>query len=299
MLYTDKQVLFSEFLLKWDSSFKKIPSILKYLSSYPEITEKIEDFNLLESKDINNSQLEWISLVAQLERPIEYDFFKDYWVPIQKDKYGYFIDLSSEKISLFEAQYFCHEPYRWYKKFITRDLSQFLIDLDEPGFKIEEHLQAIEEEIDEIVGDLFFERDEMGFAGKLNPEPLHKSCILHEEIESNYILNGERITFKGVNSLIVALLPDEMGITLQAFRAPFNRHPDVVKKIKNIKALVYLLRSVGYLSIDYFSFNFVSDQRSKAVFKNNQLQIHSTDNQLLKSLVEQFEVWRASWIIRQ
>ena len=260
MFYTDKQVLFSEFLSKWDSQFKKIPYILKYLSSYPEFNKKLEDFIPLDSENLDNSQLEWISLVAQLERPVESNFFKDYWVPIQKDKYGYFIDLSSDKLPIFEAHYFFHEPYRWYKKYIAKDLSQFLIEIDNPEFNIEKHLEEIDEERWSYISDLFLERDELGFAGKLNLDPLTKECILNKDMKSGYSFRGNTIRFKGVNSLIVGLLSLETEITLEDFRAPFNRNPNIFEKVRNVKALVYLLQSVGMLSIDYFTISIGSNK---------------------------------------
>lgn len=177
MIYSDKEVLFKEFLSKWGVLFNKILSILKYISTYPEIARKLDAFNPLSLDELNNSQLEWISLVAQFDNPIETDFFKDYWVPIQKDGYDYFIDLSSESLPLFEAHYFFFAPYRWYKKYIFKDLSQFLIDIDKSGFNIERHFEKLDNERWSEVTNFFNERDKLGFEGKLELDPIEKESL--------------------------------------------------------------------------------------------------------------------------
>lgn len=155
MVYSDKKILFKEFLSKWGESFNKIPSILKYLSTYPEIAGKLEDFNPLTIDELNSSQLEWVSLVAQFDNHIEKSFFKNYWVPIQKNGYDYFIDLSSELLPLFEVHYFFFEPYRWYKQYIFKDLSQFLIDIDQSDFSIEKHFKELEDNKWSEINDFF------------------------------------------------------------------------------------------------------------------------------------------------
>lgn len=289
-----KKELFDKFLIGWGKQFRNIPAILKYLTSYPEIESKLKDFFPLDLADLNNSQLEWISLVAQFDNPIETDFFKDYWVPIQKDGYDYFIDLSSESLPLFEAHYFFFEPYRWYKKYIFKDLSQFLIDIDKSSFNIESHFKELDNERWSEVTNFFNERDKLGFEGKLELDPIEKESLFKEGINTNYSFIDNCITFNGINSVIVGLLPYDCAITLENFRAPFNRKVNVCEKIKNIGALVYLLQSVGLLSIDFYSITFNSGKESRAVYKDNTFKIIHTDNEFLKGLVDKYETYKNS-----
>jgi hypothetical protein len=146
MKQPEKHKLFEQFLKDWNKSFNQVPFILDYISTYPDIFVKLKDFERISSVDLKTSQLEWVSLLAQLDNPIETSFFKDYWVPIQSDGFNYYIDLSSESLPLFEACYFFYEPYRWYKKYIFKDLSQFLIGLDNPKFDIDDHFNELENE---------------------------------------------------------------------------------------------------------------------------------------------------------
>ena len=106
MKYSDKLILFENFLQEWGLKFNQIPFILNYISSYPELASRLQNFHALSSEGLRESQLEWISLVSQLNSPVEKDFFKLYWVPIQSDSYDYFIDLSSASLPIFETNYF-------------------------------------------------------------------------------------------------------------------------------------------------------------------------------------------------
>jgi len=62
-----KKELFTKFLEKWGEQLEDIPAILKYLMSYPEIKSELKEVTLIDINDIHNSQLEWVSLVAQLD----------------------------------------------------------------------------------------------------------------------------------------------------------------------------------------------------------------------------------------
>lgn len=294
MKYSEKKKLFESFLTDWKVNFSKIPSVLKYLSSYPEITEKLDAFEPFNIDYLNDSQLEWVSLVAQFDNPIETDFFKDYWVPIQKDGYDYFIDLSSDSLPLFEVHYFFFEPYRWYKKYIFKDLSQFLIDIDKSSFKIENHFKELEYNKWSEINDFFRERDELGFSGKLELDPIEKESLFSEGESSDFSFQDNCITINGINSVIVGLLPHDCSIKLENFKAPYNRDNNVCEKVKNIKALVYLLQSVGILSIDSYSIHFDSDKDCRGDYKDNTFKIIHTDGEFLKSLIDKYETYKNS-----
>jgi hypothetical protein len=294
MQHSEKQFLFEKFLLKWQSQFEKVPFILNYISTYSEIVKKLDNFCPLKIEQLNDSQLEWISLVAQFDNPIETSFFKDYWVPIQKDGYDYFIDLSSDSLPLFEAHYFFFEPYRWYKKYIFKDLSQFLIDIDKSGFNIESHFKVLDDERWSEVTNFFNERDKLAFEGNLELDPIEKDSLFREGKNSDFSFQDNCITFSGINSVIVGLLPHDCKIKLENFIAPYNRNENVCEKVKNIKALVYLLQSVGMLSIDSYSIQFDSEKDCRCDFKDDTFIIKHTDKEFLKGLIEKYELYKNS-----
>ncbi len=290
MYIQEKEKLFQKFLLCWKTKLDKIPAILKYLSAYPEIIRNIDkDFKPISIEELYTSQLEWISLVAQFDNPIETNFFKDFWVPVQKEGYDYFIDLSSASLPLFEANYFFFEPYRWYKKYIFKDLTQFLTDIDKPDFDTENYFKSIKNNNWSEIQEFFRERDELGFTGNISLTPIDKECLFSEEIKSDYTLLNNSLVITGISSVIIGLLPLELSIKLEKFQAKYNRHENLDEKIKSIKALLYLIQSVGLLSVDSYTITFDTKNHCKASFKDNTFVFEYDDNSFLNGLIDKYE----------
>lgn len=294
MDYTTKVKLLQNFLNQWNHPFQQIPHALIYLSSYPEVTEQLVDFEVLDKSELEASQLEWVALLAQLEHPIDTSFFKDYWVPIQKDGYYFFIDLSSDALPLFEAKYFFFEPYRWYKKFLIHDLSQFLLKLDHPKFDMQAHLSQLHDENLDTLLQIQAEQNTLGFAGKLKPLPVTQSSIFCENQGSEISYKDGGLTITGIHSIIVALLPHDCAISLDAFGAIYNEDDEVGEKVKSIAVLVYLLQSVGIKSIDYFSITFEPEGRGSATYHNNEFTIIHKDSSILTAFIENYERFKGA-----
>ena len=289
MEYKDKEILFNRFLSKWGESFGKIPFVLKYIDSYPQLTAKLDDFQSLDIEELKNSQLEWLSVLAQLDNPIESTYFKEYWVPIQKNGYDYFIDLSSDSLPLFEAHYFCMEPYRWYTNFIIDDMSNFLLEIDKPSFDIAQHFEEVNDLQWAEYWKIGEERDKLGFEGKIKNEPLDKESLMSTELIPIYSLDGNCLKFNGVNSVIIGLLPMDCNVTLLEFEATYNKNDQVCSKVKNIHTMVYLLHSVGYISIDFYSLKFGSDLKGTAFFNDNSIVIMHGQEEVLRSFADKYE----------
>lgn len=132
-----KQKLYDQFLRKWGERFEQVAFVLDYVRSYPELVSRIEDFEPLSADELEDSQREWISLVAQLTHPLDVDFFHDYWVSVQAGAYAYFIDLSSDTLSIFEYHYVFQEPYGWYKKYWFRDIRDWMLLVDDPSIPLD------------------------------------------------------------------------------------------------------------------------------------------------------------------
>lgn len=290
MLYSDKVILFGRFKEKWNDKLKQIPNVLKYLSSYPEIVSKIEGFQPLSYNEVSEFQLEWISLIAQFDNPIETSFFKDYWVPIQKNGYDYFIDISSGKFPIFEVHYFFFEPYRWYKKYIVEDLTSLLSKIDDSKFDLNEYFEQLDKNRWKDVDTFFNERNELGFAGKLKLDhDIDYESVFQEEKSSSFEKSSGNVVFSGVNPQIVTIFPENFEIRLEYFNSPNNKHSDLGSKISNIKAFSYLVHSVGLLSIESYSFCSLNAPECKVEFRNNTLNIWCGDSQLVEQLIENYE----------
>lgn len=138
-----KQQHFANFINNWEPQFRNVPFILKYIASYSVLRRKLNNLKPISSKELKESQLEWVSLIYQFDNPVENTFFKEYWVPLDKKSYNFFIDLSSPSLLLFETHYFPFEPHTWYKRDIIKDLPGFLVEVDKSDFIIKTHFDLL------------------------------------------------------------------------------------------------------------------------------------------------------------
>jgi len=292
MKYKEKQILFNKFLNEWELKFNKIPFLFRYIASYPELTLKLKDYNPLKAKNLNETQLEWVSLISQFDNPLETEFFKPYWVPIQCDSYDYFLDLSSDTLAIFKIDYFYFKPYRWYKKYLFKDIVDFLISPDDHSINIGEQLFENERKMWNEVDGFFQEHDILGFAGKIESEPIDKKYLFSKKHESSYQVFNRTLVITGINPIAIGLLPLDTEITLNHYTAKTKRYKNVKTKIKNIKAFSYLLRNSGFSEFVSYQISFKGDSDCLAKFYNNVLVIKHSDKSLLNNLIEKYKLLR-------
>ena len=290
MIFAEKQILFESFLSEWDYKFKNIPFILKYLASYPELVSILKDFVPLQPEEFNQSQMEWVSLITQFDHPLDHEFFKPYWVPIQNDGYDYFIDLSSENLSLFEIQYFFFEPYKWYKKYHFKDITELLISVDDPSVDIKLHQRMNHSETLAERKQFFIERDLLGFEGKIEPIEISLRLIAGNSKESSFRLTGETLVFFDIRPSIIGLLAGDIEITLHKIKSGYHGLKDFKSRIKNISALVYFIQSLGTENLSSYKFSFNSGKDCFVKYRNQVLTVRHTDQSLLADLIEKYEL---------
>ena len=296
MKYSDKQILFESFLKEWGLKFNQMPSILNHISSYPELKSKLENFNPLSSESINESQLEWISLVSQFDREAEKVFFKPYWVPIQCDSYDYFIDLSSPSLSIFVAQYYFFEPYRWLKKYLFKNITEFLASVHNPSINLDSQLRANDEESRRERRRLHNERERLGFSGEILPALIEKDSLFEIGRRSSYRLNKETLRLSGIDSIGIGLLPFEEEITINRFRSELSYDKNAKREIKNVKALIFLIQSVRSANVKSYHVSFKSDINCYAKFEDKILTIRHTDKSLLEELIKKYKFYKSAKI---
>lgn len=131
MDYKSKQKLFAGFMDQWGEQFVQVQAILNYLSSYSLMLEKTRHMGTFIKEEIEEKQLEWISLIAQLDHPLDRKSLKSYWVPVFEDSYDFFIDISVPEFPIFEICFFFLEPYAYYCPMIVLEMDKTLASLDE------------------------------------------------------------------------------------------------------------------------------------------------------------------------
>lgn len=149
MEYIEEEVLFKEFQSKWGEQLRKLIPIIKYMSTYPELTDKLWGLSGLGIEKINSNQSSWLGFINQSTSKEEKAFLKDYWFPINL-QYKYFIDFSTDAFPMINLVMEAKGGKRgWGIKSVFENLSEFLLELDSPDFDIEKYFKEPEDE-DEI-----------------------------------------------------------------------------------------------------------------------------------------------------
>jgi len=292
----EKEILYNKFTNDFGANFEKACFIIKYLSTYPELTSKISNIKLLNIEDIKESQLEWISLVNQLEHPLEIEFFKTYWVPIQCDGYDYFIDLSSETFSLFEINYFPFKPYNWSINNIFQNISDLLLVTDENKIEIKSYMNKIKQQNLKKMLHFVNERNKLGLIGMIEPDETNNESLFEENTESSFHLYNNTLVLKGVSSLSINFLPLELEMQLNSFESSYCRFElnYLKRKIKQVKGFVYLLQCVGFRTTKSYLIILSTDKDEYVNYCDNILTIKYNDKSFLNHIISKYKSLKKS-----
>lgn len=290
MKLSEKQHLFTQFIAEWGDEFNKIFHILRYVSSYPRLAGRFARHGINNTPElIDRSQTEWLGLVSQFSHPLERDFFKPYWVPLEHDGYNLFIDLSSPGFTLFEAQYFSFEPYCWTKKIWFEDINVFLTSATDESINVTRILTENEKKWDEEIDTLFLKRIELGVAGKINPPEISDQEIFIPDGEPEIILNQKCLTITDVSPIILKLLlPENHKIRLTEFIAGEDLTDGLCDTITDIKGLYFYLHSIGSECVSSFEFLFIPSDAGFMKYENNVFKLSQNDYWLLNDLHKRF-----------
>lgn len=115
------------FLKEWEPQLKDVGFILYYLHTYPDALKNIRIEDLIIPDELPERLGEWHWLYSKYN-DAEKKFFKPYWIPIQRDGYDYFLDISDSKYPIIEAFYnYFDEPYHWEKKIFFKSVSNLML----------------------------------------------------------------------------------------------------------------------------------------------------------------------------
>jgi hypothetical protein len=103
--YKFRQSLWINFLTEWGGQFNQVKSLIKLINLYPERLRLVGLGNLYAADELDESQKEWLLLYSRLENPIETNYFKPYYVPINVDDFKVFVDLSDPGLLFIEPGY--------------------------------------------------------------------------------------------------------------------------------------------------------------------------------------------------
>lgn len=148
-----QKIHYSILLYKWEDKFQDSISLIHKLEKYRHELWEI-DVNLVDSNSILKNQKAWISLFTKFKLT-DRRFFKPYWVWINADSNGYFIDISKAGLPIFEYKFHCLEPYHW--KLIPKfDSIDDLISKLQDGKYIEDYKSEKNKTLEERLEDINF-----------------------------------------------------------------------------------------------------------------------------------------------
>ena len=120
---------FNFFIEKWEKQLNDASFILNILNTYPHVLKKLNFEDVLNSNEIVDSQKDWVRICSKY-KDLEKEFFKPYWVPIQKSSLDYFIDLSDTNYPIFKISFVFFEPYSYKRINLFDSINELLILAD-------------------------------------------------------------------------------------------------------------------------------------------------------------------------
>ena len=115
------------FIKKWEQQLKQISFIFQYLHTYPNVLLELRIEDLISPKELDKQYKEWLWLYSKYDGA-EKEFFKPYWIPIQRVGFDYFIDMSDNNYPIIEAFFdYFEEPYHWEKKILFYSITEPVI----------------------------------------------------------------------------------------------------------------------------------------------------------------------------
>ena len=266
-----------QFILEWEEELKEVSHILRYLHTYPDILMQLDIEDLITAEDLYQRQAEWISLYSQYEGE-ELDFFRPYWIPIQKNTYSVFLDISQKKYPVFEFHYTSVKPYYYYSISMFESITDFMLIQDKEGYVDELKDKILQEQINQV--DISYNKnDELFYSGEEIIEPPDYSDVRVKDKKLFIELKGHKLICKNVKPITIGLLPFDLKFNIKTISLSSKDLP--IEKLTSINFLIHYFRSIGSNNIHEYEIN-IPLADIDASYKNNQLEISSSNEKYLK-----------------
>lgn len=272
------------YLREWGAAFGNARHIVHILRKETENLASLGLGELVDPDHMEELQRDWVRLCGMVESPMERDFFKPWWVPMEKGSHEVFMDLSDERYPVFRAAFFFIEPYRWYREFILEDISSLLL-ADERGTDMEALSRRNEEAAREQVDRFFRQRKAMAFKGELEVPPPERDELRtgnEDDFAVDQNFNVDYHSVRGIGPLAIGLLPFDLPVTLKEISVSQGSRPSQTEGVKCIRDLVYLLRNAGSRRITSYFVETRSERVGSFTYLDNELSIMNRDRELVK-----------------
>jgi hypothetical protein len=280
-----KDQLFRDFLFEWGDKYEMVKSILGYLGASSEILAQITDFKLMQVEDLDREQREWLSLLTQLDNPIETDFYKPWWILINSNEYDQFIDLTSPCFELFQVNYFPFQPYQWFKTPFIPDIQQFLLTIDDDKLYLDSLIRNSEQIKSKTYTKLFFNHLKFGLKGQIsfNITDFYREDIIPDNLETDpsIKIGDNSIQVAGINAKAIVILPSHIKVILDKITYTDESDFYQVEVIDSMNALIFLLTKTKRIPVKSFFLIIDDGTDNHAWFKDDTLYIQHSDKKVI------------------
>ena len=278
---------------EWGREYEDARHILHYLSSYPDVLASLKMGEVVDPEAMDTLQEDWVRLCTQFDHPMEQEFFKPWWVPVTRDEYDYFIDLSDKHFPIFNTHFYFLEPYGWHREFVVEDISVILL-AEEQGEDLQKIVEKNEQEMWNSISRKFDERLILFLEGKLEVKALERHEIWPDEDDEAMIeipprTRADTVTMPGVRPAAVGLFPYELPVSLVRLD---NNNGDVCRhtaNVRTIRDLVALIRHEGSFKVDGYRLEFPDHAEGSIEFKEDKLVLSHLAPEVLDHYFDELE----------
>lgn len=272
------------FVQHWGDAFENARHIIHMLGEEQEILDHMGMGTLVEARDLEARQDEWIRLCGRFHHPHERDFFKPWWIPIEKGSLSLFLDLSDENFPVFRTHYLFVDPMQWYSEPVVDEISQLLLARD-VGYDLEALKKRNERIARNRVDNIFREKVDMVFKGELEVEPLDREefeMIRGEDLsfEENFLRDFHSV--KGIKPLVMGLLPYNLPVVVREISVHHGERPRRAEEASCIRDLVFLIRHAGQDRIASLFVETLGEKPGSFAWFDSELTIVNPDKSLMQ-----------------
>jgi len=172
------------------------------------------------------------------------------------------------------------------------NMTEFLVSADETDNGADIQLFENEDEWQAEIDSLFKQNRELGLSGQIEPRPIEVDDLYSGPTSGSCMLQDDELTIKDVNAIILFVLPFNLKIHLIDFCTDEDLTQEVHQKVTNIKSLLFLIQSSGFLRVTSYEFFFVSTETGFVKWADNVFTIKYNDHWELYHIQSKFKSYR-------
>jgi len=224
----------------------KFKKILFLLNNNVQLLSDLGLKELCSEIEIEKIHKDWKEYILKLENTIDKEYFKPYWLPMVKDDFFTFIDLSDENFPLFQTSYENVKPFKWHKTYLSENIFKTIEDYKN-GVNIKESVRQLKHVKKDNEPFITFKNKINN--GEIIVKTVELSEIICDEISECHFDktedNFDALFFSKVKGLLFGLIPFNTKILVKELDFSLWKMDFKPNEINTIKELVFVVRQNG------------------------------------------------------